>query len=312
MTPRPGRIVLLGPQRSHPTAGSVVSGLGGEGPVALISAGWQEWEEDDRHVRDALGASSFNLRLYGRAEEVWREDPELARGHRKLQEDVRTLRRAYNVRLAHCMDAWIGLLGLSGESGVMDPERRDALEAVRELDRHHARRLAELRGDFYHRFDPLMRSSVGRKRDEIRQALEGVGTVVIEGGHVPALLNRLRLFGVDQLLGEKTVVGCSGGAMVMAHKVVLFHDSPPWGPGHAEMGEVGLGLCPGVVALPSGSARLRLDDPGRVARLALRFAPDACVVLDPGSRLDWDGSWRPGSALRLTEDGRTEPWRDAA
>jgi hypothetical protein len=311
MTVGPARVILLGPQRPHVTAGTVVAELGA-GPAALISAGWQEWEEEDGHVLGALGPGAFNLRLYGRAETVWQEDPELAQGHRKLQDDVRALRRAYNVRLARTMDAWLDLLALRGSPGVLDPERHDALAAVRELDDHHRRRLIELRQDFYRRFDPLMRSSVGRQRDEIRRGLEGVGVVVVMGGHVPALLNRLRLFGLDQLLVGKSVVACSGGAMALAERVVLFHDSPPWGPGHAEMGEVGLGLYPGVVALPHGSARLRLDDAGRVGRMAARFAPDACLVLDPGSRADWDGRWHPHGTLRLTLGGHTETWRGAA
>ncbi len=312
MTARPARFVLLGPQRPNPDVRAAVAGLGEPGPVAIVTAGWQEWEGEDAGLRDSLGPGAFNLRLYGRAEQVWRDDPELARAHRKLQEDVRAVRRAYNVRLARTMDAWIDLQKLSGDPMVLDPEREDALAAVRELDRHHARRLVELRGAFYARYDPLMRAPVGRHREEIRRALEPARGVVVEGGHVPALLNRLRLFGVDQLLGGKTVVACSGGAMALAHQVVLFHDAPPWGPGHAELGEVGLGLFPGLVALPHGSARLRLDDPGKVSRMARRFAPDVCVVLDPGTRLDWDGRWHAHGARRLAHGGWAEPWSDAA
>lgn len=68
--------------------GSVVAGLGRAGPVALISAGWQEWEDDDERLRNVLGEGAFNLRIYGRAENVWREDPELAQAHRTLQEEI--------------------------------------------------------------------------------------------------------------------------------------------------------------------------------------------------------------------------------
>lgn len=312
MSVRPSRVILLGPQRPVPDVGGVVAGLGAPGPVALVTAGWQEWEEDDARIRDTLGPGAFNLRLYARAEAVWSEDPELARGHRRLQDDVRLLRDAYNVRLARAMDAWIELQGLPGTPDILDGERESALAAVRELDRHHARRLTELRETFYRTYDPLMRASVARQREDIRRALERAAVVVLEGGHVPALLNRIRLFGVDRLLHGKVVVACSGGAMALAQQVVLFHDSPPWGPGHAELGEVGLGLYPGVVAFPQGSRRLRLDDPGRVSRMAKRFAPDACVVLDPGTRLDWDGRWDAHGARRLSAAGRAEPWSAAA
>lgn len=312
MTPTPTRVVLLGPQREHPDVGHAVGGYRGSAPVALVTAGWQEWEEDDGRLRGTIGGDVFNLRLYGRAEEVWAADPELAAGHRTLQRDVRLLRQAYNVRLARAMDAWTELLSLSGDGRVLDPERDNALAAVQELDRHHARRLQALREDFYGRFDPLMRSSVGRQREEIQRALASAGVVVIAGGHVAGLLNRLRLFGVDQLLAGKTVVAFSAGAMALASRVVLFHDSPPWGPGHAELGEVGLGMAPGVVALPDAATRLRLDDPGRVSRLARRFAPDACVLLDPGNRVEWDGRWHAQVARRLRGDGWAEEWRGAA
>ncbi len=307
-----GRLILLGPQRPDADVGRVLADLGTDGPVAIITAGWQEWEEDDDHLRSTLGPEAFNLVLYERAERVWRDDPELANGHRELQRRVRKLRQAYNVRLANAMGAWIDLEKMPGDPGVLDAERLDALEAVRALDRHHVRRLGELRQTFYESFDPLHRGAVVREREDIRRAMEPVGSVVVDGGHVPALLNRLRLFGVGDFLDDRVVVACSGGAMAAASRVVLFHDSPPWGPGHAEVGEVGLGLFSGVVALPHGSARLRLDDPGRVSRLARRFAPDICVILDPGSRVEWDGRWHGYGSRQLTQAGHPSEWEGAA
>jgi hypothetical protein len=306
-------VALLGPQELRPDAGAVVAGLGEPGPVALITAGWQEWEEDDAEVRATLGRGAFNLRLWARAERVWRADPELAAGHRALQADVRLLRRGYNVRLARAMEAWIDVEALGDDrGGILRSERAAALEAVRALDRHHVGRLRALRDAFYRSYDPLMRSAVAREREELRRALEPARVVVVEGGHVPALLNRLRLFGVDGLLDGRTVVACSGGAMAMAERVVLFHDAPPWGPGHAEVGEVGMGLLPGVVVLANGSARLRLEDGARVARFALRFEPDACLLLDGGTRAEWAGGWSTGDARVLNASGGVAPWRTAA
>jgi len=309
---RPSRIVLLGPQGEDSDVGRVVSELGPRGPVALVTAGWREWEEDDERIRRLLGPDAFNLRLWQRAEGVWEEDPELAEGHGRTQKRVRELRRAYNARLARAMSAWIEMLAGRGDPEVLDPERADALETVRALDRHHLERLRELRRGYDETFDPPSRPAVARRREELARLLEPVDTVVVEGGHVPALLNRLRLFAADELLAGRAVVACSGGAMALAERVVLFHDSPPWGPGHAEVGERGLGLYGDVVPLPHASSRLRLDDPARVRRFALRFAPDACVVLDPGARLEWDGRWRPGDSLRLHDDGAAREWRGAA
>lgn len=312
MSGLPGRMVLLGPQKPTPDVGGVVRDLVGPGPTALITAGWQEWEEDDAWLRAEVGGEAFNLRLYARAQRLAEEDPELVAGHREMQKRVRELRHAYNVRLATSMRAWIDLSMMPGTTDVLGPERDDALEAVRALDRHHADRLEELRAAYYHRFDPHNRPSIAGQRDELRRVLAPVTAVVVEGGHVPVLVNRLRMFGVGELIAGKVVVACSGGAMALSPRIVLFHDSPPWGPGHAEMGDVGLSLYSGVLVFPSGSRRLRLDDPGRVSRLARRFAPDPCVVLDPGTRLDFDGAWHSPGSLLLTDTGGTAHWRGAA
>jgi hypothetical protein len=309
----PARIALLGPQRAHPNVDEALSALGAKGRVAVVTAGWQEWEDDEDRMRALVGDRGVNLHLYGRAERVWRADSELAAAHHALQERVRVLRRAYNVRLARAMEAWIELERLDGDPAVVEGERGDAMNAVRALDRHHEERLRELRQAFYDRYDPLMRGAVAREREEIRSVVGNVDAVVVAGGHVAVLLNRLRLFGVDELLGGRSVVACAGGAMVLGSRVVLFHDSPPWGPGHAEVGEYGLGLYPSVIPFPDGTARLRLDDPGRVGRMARRFAPAECIVLDEGTRLVLrDGAWRADGALRLDAAGGTGAWAGAA
>jgi len=110
-----------------------------------------------------------------------------------------------------------------------------------------------------------------------------------------------------------TVVAWSAGAMAVADTVVLFHDDPPHGPGHPETFELGLGLAPGVVALPHARHRLRLDDPSRVALAAQRFAPDACVPMDEHARMDWNGGrWTPGAGMRrLDAAGSVPDWRAA-
>ena len=108
---------------------------------------------------------------------------------------------------------------------------------------------------------------------------------MIAGGHAAVLLNRLRLFGLDAMVRDLPVLAWSAGAMVLSEQVVLFHDSPPQGAGNAEILDAGLGRCRGIVPLPRASDRLRLDDPVRVSILARRFTDQACVALDPGSRL---------------------------
>lgn len=308
MSHDPARVVLVGSHRGGVDLSPVLDDLGVGDRLALITAGWQEWEEDQGRLKVGTGREVVNLLLYARAEAVWGEDPELAEGHRAMQDRIRLLRRVYNLRLAHAMDAWIQLERLPGDPLVLDAERASALDAVRRLDRHHMQRLREIRMAYHDRFDPLMRDTVARRRQAIIDDLEGTEAVVVAGGHVPVLLNRLRLFGLDRLLGGRTVVAVGGGAMALGQEVVLFHDSPPWGPGHAEVGEVGPGLYPGVVPLPDPAVRLRLDDPGRVSRMARRFAPDSCLLLEPGTRAEWTGEWTTAGARRLGFAGQPEEW----
>jgi len=125
------------------------------------------------------------------------------------------------------------------------------------------------------------------------------------------LLNRLNLFGLGDLLAGKILIALSGGAMVLSPRVVLFHDSPPQGPGHAEAFEDGLGLFPGIVPLPYGSQRLRTDDRERSGRFARRFAPATCVLLDAGTHVEWRRrGWRSvGEALAIQPDGGLAPLR---
>ncbi len=122
------------------------------------------------------------------------------------------------------------------------------------------------------------------------------------------LLNRLRLFGIEEMLGERPVIAWSAGAMALTERVVLFHDRPPQGAGNAGIMERGLGLCPGLVALPDGKKRLDLSNRFRVSAMARRFAPDACVLLEQGDCISFDGSrWEARAEIvRLGEGGDLE------
>lgn len=307
------RIVVLGPQRERPTVGPTLADLGITGRVATITAGWQEWESDDTALADQIGANAVNLRLYERAEAVWEADPELRAAHREMQDRLRQLRRLYNRRLGHLAASWMELLTDRGPADLVEPERSAALESIRSLDAHHIERSAAVRRDFDREFGHRERASVASERAGIADVLDDAEAVVIEGGHVALLLNRLRLFGMTEFLSERTVVACSGGAMVLGRRVVLFHDSPPSGPGHTEVAVPGLDLFHGLVPLPHARTRLRLDDPSRVARLAARLAPDRCVILEQGTRLDWDGTaWTPVDVDQVRGDGTVGPWEAAA
>lgn len=302
-------VVLLGPQRYVRTIQPVAAELFPEGPVATVTAGWQEWEGDDEALDRDLGGRSVNLEIYRRSQAVLDADPELAKAHRALQARLRLLKKAYHTRLELAYQAWEAVDRLPGDESVLGPEREAAFQVIRKLDARHVERVAELRHEYEQRLLPLERKAVARHRAEIEAGLRDASAVVVEGGHVPVLINRLRLFDAVSLFGDRVVVACAGGAMVMSSRVVYFHDTPPQGHSRPEAAEPGFGLFKGVVALPDAAHRLALGDPDRVGRLARRFEPDSCIALDGGSRLDWDGTgWRPVSAGRLTAAGRVERW----
>lgn len=301
------RLVILGPQRLRPTVDRALAGLGVSGQVAAVTAGWQERESEDQDLGEYLGGRVSNLELYRRAEGVFARDPDFFAAYRERQDRLRDLRELYTRRLDHALAAARELFALEDDSDLVVGEREEAIAAVRDLDRHHLTEIRKIHRVFDRRWRPRRRASVARERDEIAAVLTGVEALAIAGGHVAVLLNRLRLFGVLELLGGKPILAWSAGAMVLGERIVLFHDTPPQGAGNAEVLETGLGLLSGWLPLPHARRRLRLDDPVRVALLARRFAPARCFALDEGDALAHNGSWRAMSPLRLLgEDGAIE------
>src|SRR2546422_11421548 len=103
-------ITLLGPQRLRPTLADALRGRAPEGPIATITAGWQEREGDDQELDQHLEGRTGNLALYRRAEAVFQRDPELARAHRERQERLRRAHEPYALRLAGAMDCAYAVL----------------------------------------------------------------------------------------------------------------------------------------------------------------------------------------------------------
>ncbi len=303
------RVVLLGPQRLHRTLGSAIEHLGVRGHLATITAGWEEREDEDRELSEHLSGRALNLAIWQRAEDVMGRDAELARALRARQDRLREQHALYRLRLGYAIEAARELLRREPHAGgeeMLEAEREAAIEALRDLDEFHLRRVSLIHREFEDVWRPTERDAVAHHRRELAQVLDACGGVCIAGGHVVALLHRLRLFDVLPLFGERPVVAWSAGAMALGERVVLFHDSPPQGQGAAELHEEGLGAYSGVLAFPHARKRLALHDERRVALLARRFAPDECVALDPLTRIEWDGHrWHgdPGT-LCMHSDGR--------
>jgi hypothetical protein len=302
-------IWLLGPQYQSPILKDVFPSFDlPDGPIAAVTAGWQEREGEDIELNKHLSGRAFDLELYRRADRAFHFDPELARAHREVQRRLRTLTRIYDQRLSFHRECFLWLLGESDDFRLVDPEREHALAQIRDLDAWHLKRTAEIRSEFEESYRPLARESIAREREAIARALKDAVALVITGGHVAVLLNRLRLFGVREMVAAKPVIAWSAGAMVTTDRVVLFHDHPPQGAGNAGVLEGGLGLSPAMVALPDGKKRLDLANPIRVSAMARRFQPASCIVLEQGDVISFDGErWRAErGVLRLRAEGDLE------
>ncbi len=309
----PPPVVILGPQAVEPTLETVLADLEARealpagATVATVTAGWREREGELEFV-PLGGRPRVDLELYRHAESLAEADPELAAAHKDTQRRLRLLRRAYNERLAALTSAIVDVGGLEGDEDVLAAERDDALAMLRQLDRRHLERVADIRTEYEDRMRPHERPEVVRRRAEIERLVDRSAAVVIAGGHVATLLNRLRGFGLVDLIRSKPIVAWSAGAMALSSRVLLFHDRPPWGPGNAEVFDHGLGLVEGLVLLPHATRRLALDDAARTARLSGRLAPDVCVLLDPGARLELHGTrWEGEAVRRLDPSGRPVP-----
>jgi len=300
------KVVLLGPQRFRPTVATALDELGIDDHVAVVTAGWQEREPEVNALREHVGRHLVNLRLYQRAEEVLLEDPALAQGLRERQDRLQRLQALYRLRLAHALQATRELMLRPGEGALLAEHRRAAIRALRTLDRQHLVQVRKVHGEFEDKWRSLDRPCVARHRERLARRLRKTTAVVIAGGHVTVLLNRMRAFDVAALFEERPLIAWSAGAMAVSERIVLFHDHPPQGPGDAEVLGPGLGRCPGLVPLPHARRRLRLDDPLRVKLFARRFSPANCVALDDGARVAWDGErWSAGrQTYRLTRRGR--------
>jgi hypothetical protein len=311
------RAILLGPQR-RPTLDAVVRSLGLPGPFATVTAGWQEREPDDGELSALLGGRVVQLELYQRWLDVQERDPEYATAERGLQGVLAEMQELYLLRLDYALQA-VYALQRRAESDQLSgtfTERvaapvSEAVAAVRSLDEAHHRQLDEVRGEFFAQLQPHDRPVIASHRAAVEELLGSASALVVAGGHAGVLAEVLHLFNVAAALGapftagRSPVIAWSAGAMALTDRIVLFGDRSPQGPGHPEVYGSGLSVVRNVVLLPHARTRLLLDDTARMAVFAQRFAPARCILLDQGTRVEFDGSGRflpPGTRV-LAEDG---------
>jgi len=305
-------VVLLGPQRYRPTLAEAFRRVNAEGPVAVVTAGWEEREGEIDELTEHLGCEVINLKLYERTEQIFERDPEFREAWRERRRVQREARKSYRLRLQHQMDALRALYRLPDSEHYL-LEREDALRAVHELDDRRIAFLRELHDEFRDRWKPKERSTIALHRTRVEELIADCPTLAFAGGHVGVLRNRLRLFAIADLIEERPLFAWSAGAMCATERIVAYHDSPPQGRRDPIVLDFGLELCPGVVALPHAARRLDLADTGRVARLAVRLAPLVCVALDDASGLMWNGTgWEllGDGARRLRTSGEVTDMRE--
>lgn len=309
------RIFLLGPQRPQPNVADALEALGVDGPLAAVTAGWRDGEGELSELGEHTGRPLADLSLYRRAEAVFAADEPLRKAHRARQNDLKALQRLYRIRLRGALRAARRLLGAEGEERLLEPEQRSAITGLRALDRHHLGRIRAIHAAYQAAQTPLERPAVRAERERIAEILARCRAVLIAGGNVAVLLNRMRLFGLPALIadraGELPVIAWSAGAMVLGERIVLFHDRGPQGRRDPEVLDAGLGLCERIVPLPDAAHRLDRGDRLRLALFARRHAPAVCAAMDNGALVEW-GDGRPVTAShagRITRDGRLRKLR---
>ncbi len=303
------RLILLGPQPQYQSLRKALERLQPDGPVAVITAGWQEEETDARQLdplMEALPDDSFNLNLFHRTEDLFAADSELIEMLRERQDELRLLRDVYRIRLEQTLEAARRVLKRPDSRIDLQPERESAIETVRLLDRQYFGRTREICNRWESRLDTSTRGEVKRHRREIHDLLDGASAIVISGGHAAIILNRLRIFGILESHQHLPIVAWSGGTMALADQIVFFHDSPPQGRGDAEVLRAGMSLFDQYLPLPDARHRLRLDDPVRVGLFSRRFETYQCVVFDEDTLLDREGGqwWASPEARSLTGEGQ--------
>lgn len=298
--------ILLGPQTPESNLREAIETLRFSGPIVTITAGWRDSEGEINDLQDAIGSPVEDLMIYRRAEEVFSAEPELKALQRARQDKLMELQRLYRMRLTPSMTAARKLLRAVGEPDLLRLEQRAAISQVRALDRHHVRRIAAIHDEFDRRRAALNVPHATARREAVQQRVAAAGLVLIAGGHVAVLLNRIRLFRLAALLAQKPVIAWSGGAMVLADRIVLFHDNAPQGKRDAEVLDAGLGIVSGLVPLPHAKSRLDWSNRTRMALFSRRFAPSICCTLDNGAMIQLKNNCviSAGNSSAITRTGR--------
>lgn len=287
MSDHPPWRILLGPQRPAANVDRAIehAHLDDDAPIAVISAAWQEAEGDLSDLRQYIKNPLTDLAVYQRADHVFATDAALHAAYRERQDQLKEQQRMYRLRLKQLSIAARKILDEKGTPALVADERRHAISQLRALDRHHLNQMHKINDQFNTKFNVEENNLLADDRAAMVEELARCKAVLITGGNVVVLLNRLNLFGLGSVLREKNIIAWSAGAMVLCDRIVLFHDRLPQGRRDAEVMSEGLGLVSDIVVLPNAHGRLRKNEPLRAALFSRRFSPEDCLTLDNGSLL---------------------------
>jgi hypothetical protein len=303
----PRTIALLGPQGTQPDIGTVLGELGIKGPVSLVRAGYQEREGDDAELVRAFGVPAVNLTLHARGNDVFKNATEFAAAYSARQQRLRYMQGFYRTRLDGIEDAARKISIRYVDAELLEQEEKVSVDQYRHMDNDHIERCQAVKLAFDRNWPIDKVDVLATHRTKVRELMEPTEALVIAGGHVATLLNRLQLFGVLDNVGDKPIIAWGAGAMVLMERIVLFHDYPPYGSDIAQVLDTGLGLARGYIVLPDPRRRINLEARAGIQRFARRMAPATCVAMDHGARMFFvNGQLQSARAIRLTTQGDAE------
>ena len=228
--------VLLGPQRFLTTAGTVVHSVAPDGPVATVTAGWQDREAADDELDEVMGGRSRNLHLYGRLSDVLTTDDHFATEALRHRDAMDELAGIYSLRLQRALDSAYVVARRPARDDIAESAFADAVRGVQDIDAWYLRAVDELYGELETAAPPESSEEIARHRHEVAELLRDATVLAVAGGHVGILLRCLRLFAVVPS-PEVPVVAWSAGAMALTERVVLYNDLGPQGdPGRGGLG----------------------------------------------------------------------------
>jgi peptidase E len=298
--------ILLGPQSPRPNLRQAVDAIGADGKVVVISAGWRDSEGELEELQDELGRPLEDLMIYHQAEDIFAREPDLRALHRERQDKLKELQELYRIRLGPTITAARKLMRETAHPELLRLEQRAAIAQLRALDRHHLRRIQAIHRDFDQRRSQLHIPAATAAREAVQRRVAEAGLILVAGGHVAVLLNRMRLFRLGEELARKSLIAWSAGAMAVSDRIVLFHHHAPQGRRDAELLDAGLGIVCQRVLLPHAEARLDWSNRKRMALFSRRFSPAVCCTLDDGSLLHFEDDRLVSAArsFRLTRSGQ--------